>query len=90
MERLIPHVLQVSSIAAEAADCAIPHAQHLTPQEIRLLQLLAKGHSYELCAFELRVSINTIRNYIRSVYEKLDVHSKAAAVTKALRSRTIA
>jgi DNA-binding CsgD family transcriptional regulator len=70
-------------------DWTPPVAQHLTPQEVRLLGLLAEGHSYEACAGHLRISVNTVRNYIRSVYEKLDVHSKAEAVTKALRSRII-
>jgi DNA-binding CsgD family transcriptional regulator len=29
--------------------------------------------------------VNTVRNYVRSVYAKLHVHSKSEAVTKALR-----
>ncbi|MCA1815014.1 MAG: LuxR C-terminal-related transcriptional regulator, partial [Acidobacteria bacterium] len=33
--------------------------------------------------------INTVRNYIRSIYEKLHVHSKSEAVGKALRNRLI-
>jgi DNA-binding CsgD family transcriptional regulator len=31
------------------------------------------------------VSVNTVRNYVRSVYEKLHVHSSSEAVSKALR-----
>ncbi len=57
----------------------------LTPQETRLLALLAEGHSYEAAAGRLVVSVNTVRNYIRSIYEKLHVHSKSEAVSKALR-----
>jgi DNA-binding NarL/FixJ family response regulator len=57
----------------------------LTPHEVRLLRLLAQGHSYQSAGQELRISINTVRNYIRSIYEKLHVHSKSAAVAKALR-----
>jgi DNA-binding NarL/FixJ family response regulator len=63
--------------------------QQLTPQEIRLLQYLSKGHSYQAAGNELRISINTIRNYVRSIYEKLHVHSKSEAVSKALRNRLI-
>jgi DNA-binding CsgD family transcriptional regulator len=29
--------------------------------------------------------VNTVRNYVRSVYEKLHVHSSSEAVSKALR-----
>jgi DNA-binding NarL/FixJ family response regulator len=60
-----------------------------TPHEVRLLKLLAEGHSYQSSGAQLGVSINTIRNYIRSIYGKLHVHSKSEAVTKALRTRLI-
>lgn len=61
----------------------------LTPHEVRLLQLFSEGHSYQAAAERLHVSINTVRNYIRSIYEKLHVHSKSEAVTKALRAGMI-
>jgi DNA-binding CsgD family transcriptional regulator len=32
------------------------------------------------------VSVNTIRSYVRSIYEKLQVHSQSEAVSKALRA----
>ncbi len=63
--------------------------EQLTPQEIKLLQLLADGHSYQSAAGQLAISVNTVRNYIRSIYEKLHVHSKNEAVSKALRSGII-
>ena len=62
----------------------------LTPQEIRLLKLLSEGHSYQSASELLHISINTVRNHIRSIYEKLHVHSKSEAVSKALRSHLIA
>jgi len=61
----------------------------LTPQEVRLLRLLAEGASYQAAADGLTISINTARNYVRSIYEKLHVNSKSAAVSKALKSRII-
>ncbi|HYX43056.1 MAG TPA: response regulator transcription factor [Pyrinomonadaceae bacterium] len=61
----------------------------LTPHELRLLKLLAEGYSYQDAADQFRVSINTLRNHIRSIYDKLHVHSKSAAVSKALRYRLI-
>ncbi len=63
--------------------------EQLTPQEVKLLQLLADGHSYQSAAGQLNISVNTVRNYIRSIYEKLHVHSKNEAVSKALRSGII-
>ena len=61
----------------------------LTGQERALLRLLADGHSYQAAAGQLGVSINTVRDHVRSIYEKLHVHSKSEAVSKALRSRLI-
>jgi DNA-binding NarL/FixJ family response regulator len=64
-------------------------AHDLTPHEVRLLGMLAEGHSYQAAADRLQVSINTIRDYIRSIYDKLHVHSKTEAVRKALKGRII-
>jgi DNA-binding NarL/FixJ family response regulator len=61
------------------------HGEDLTPHETRLLKLLAEGYSYQEAADRFGVSINTLRNHIRSIYDKLHVHSKSAAVGKALR-----
>ncbi|HEX6097827.1 MAG TPA: response regulator transcription factor [Thermoanaerobaculia bacterium] len=66
---------------------APPHG--LTPTEVRLLGLLAEGHSYQAAAERMEVTINTVRNHIRSIYEKMHVHSKSAAVGKALRAGII-
>jgi DNA-binding NarL/FixJ family response regulator len=57
----------------------------LTPQEQRLLGFLADGHSYQSAANQMCVSVNTVRNYVRSIYDKLQVHSKSEAVNRALR-----
>jgi DNA-binding NarL/FixJ family response regulator len=63
--------------------------QALTPQEVRLLKLLADGYGYKAAAERMTISVNTVRQYIRSIYDKLHVHSKNEAVSKALRSRII-
>ena len=62
---------------------------HLTPAERQLLGLLVEGHSYQECAERLAISVNTVRSCIRAVYEKLQVHSKSAAVVRALRERLV-
>jgi DNA-binding NarL/FixJ family response regulator len=61
----------------------------LTSTETRLLGLLAEGDSYQRCADRMEISINTVRDHIRSIYEKLQVHSKSEAVSKALRAGII-
>jgi DNA-binding NarL/FixJ family response regulator len=61
----------------------------LSPHEIRLLKLLVEGHSYKTAAAELNVSVNTISFHLKNIYEKLQVHSKSAAVAKALKNRLV-
>jgi len=68
---------------------ANPVDYQLTPQELRMLSLLAEGHAYQQAADDMGVSINTLRNHIRSVYEKLHVHSASGAVSKAIRAGLI-
>ena len=63
--------------------------RQLTPRELQLLALLAEGHGYGEAGDLMTVSENTVRNYIRSIYEKLHVHSKSEAVSKALRQGLI-
>jgi len=63
--------------------------EQLTPHETRLLEMLAVGHDYETAAAELGVTTHTISFHLQRVYEKLHVHSKTAAVAKALRNRLI-
>ena len=61
----------------------------LTPHEERILKLLVEGHSKKTAAAALNVSFHTVSFHLRSIYEKLQVHSKSEAVAKALRQRLI-
>ena len=61
----------------------------LTAHELRILNLLAEGHSYKTAAAELGVSVKTVSFHLQRIYEKLQVHSKSEAVSKALRNRLI-
>jgi DNA-binding NarL/FixJ family response regulator len=57
----------------------------LSPRETMVLDCLAKGLTYKQIADQLEISIDTIRTYIRRVYEKLHVQSRTEAVAKYLR-----
>jgi DNA-binding NarL/FixJ family response regulator len=57
----------------------------LTPREQEILQLLVQGLNYTMIAQRLFISLDTVRNHFRHIYEKLQVHSKADAVAKAIR-----
>jgi len=67
-----------------------PDAEYdLTGHETRLLRMLVDGHNYKTAAEELGVSVNTVAFHMKRVYEKLQVHSKSEAVSKALREGLI-
>jgi DNA-binding NarL/FixJ family response regulator len=57
----------------------------LTPGEKDFLDQLAKGYAYKEIADRMTISIDTVRSYVRTVYEKLHVHSRTEAVVKYLR-----
>ena len=57
----------------------------LTPKETEILNLIVQGSSTNAIAEQLFISILTVRNHIKKIYEKLQVHSKAQAVAKALK-----
>jgi DNA-binding NarL/FixJ family response regulator len=57
----------------------------LSPQEMRLLKLLTEGHQNKTAAAKLGISIHTVGFHLRSIYEKLHVHSRSEAVARALR-----
>ena len=58
---------------------------HLTPGEKEFLDQLANGYAYKEIADRMKISIDTVRSYVRTVYEKLHVHSRTEAVVKYLR-----
>lgn len=60
-------------------------AADLSPREREVLEKLAEGCAYKEIADQLSVSIHTVRNYVRRIYEKLHVRSRTEAVAKFLR-----
>ena len=55
---------------------------HLTPKEQQILELMSKGYLYKEIAGELNNTVNTIKQHIRHIYEKLHVQNKAEAINK--------
>jgi len=55
---------------------------NLTPKEQRILDLMSKGYLYKEIAGELNNTVNTIKQHIRHIYEKLHVQNKAEAINK--------
>jgi len=55
---------------------------HLTPKEQKIIELMSKGYLYKEIAFELNNTVNTIKQHIRHIYEKLHVQNKAEAINR--------
>lgn len=64
---------------------ALANAQGLTPREIEVLALAAKGFNHQEIAALLGLTANTVSTYTRRIYQKLDVGSRAEAVFEATR-----
>ncbi len=62
----------------------------LTPRELEILRLLARGMSTEEIVDHLMLSVHTVRNHIRSALAKLGAHSRLEAVAVATRRGLIA
>ena len=56
----------------------------LTDREKEVLDLLAQGYLYKEIAGQLEISVDTVSNHIRKIYEKLQVHNRTEAVVKYL------
>ena len=61
---------------------SVPAGEDLSPREQEVLDLLARGFLYKEIAERLNISIPTVNTYVRRMYEKLHVRSRAQAVAK--------
>jgi DNA-binding NarL/FixJ family response regulator len=68
------HVMRYFRPAAPAAA--------LTPREQQIVEALEQGLSYKLVGDRLGISLNTVRAYIRTVYDKLQINSKAELLAR--------
>jgi DNA-binding CsgD family transcriptional regulator len=56
----------------------------LTPRELAVVRLLGSGCNYGQAAAHLGISPHTVVTHIKNAYRKLDVHTAAAAVMRAV------
>ena len=69
-------------------------AQHVAPpkltdREMEVLKLVARGMNNRDIAKELFISENTVKNHVRNILEKLQIHSRMEAVMIAVREKLI-
>ncbi len=61
----------------------------LTERELDVLRLVAQGHSNKEIAARLYISENTVKNHVRNMLEKLQLHSRMEAVMYAVRENLL-
>ncbi len=61
----------------------------LTDREMEVLRLVAKGMNNREIAKDLYISENTVKNHVRNILEKLQLHSRMEAVVYAVRERLL-
>lgn len=75
----------LDDLRTRAPAAPTPATSELTPREREIIELFAKGATYDDVARMLAMSVNTVRHHVRGMYKKLHVSSKAEAVTTAYR-----
>ena len=61
----------------------------LTDREMEVLKLVARGMNNRDIAKQLFISENTVKNHIRNILEKLQLHSRMEAVVYAVREKLL-
>lgn len=80
------HMSQRASAPAAAPGLEPPR---LTNRELEILHFVARGRLNREIAAELVISENTVRNHIRNILDKLQLHSRLEAAMYAVRQRLI-
>jgi two-component system NarL family response regulator len=84
--KLLAEFAQISRREEEAPN---PHAPKLTAREVEVLRLVARGMGNRDIGQELYISENTVKNHVRNILEKLQLHTRMEAAMYAVRQNII-
>ena len=73
------------ALAPDRATVGLP--EDLTSREREVLALLARGMTNKEIAREMVITTNTVKRHLKSIFEKMDVHTRAAAAARASQGR---
>ncbi|MEU4604814.1 response regulator transcription factor [Kribbella sp. NPDC023972] len=82
-----PDLAQLDRIAAATEAQSETHG--LTPREIEVLRLIARGKPNRAIAHELQLSERTVHRHVSNIFTKLDVDSRTAAVAYGIKHRIV-
>ncbi|WP_445262975.1 response regulator [Pseudokineococcus sp. 1T1Z-3] len=86
---LISEFAALTRHEAERVEAPAVPAPRLTARELEVLRLVARGMSNRDIAGELWISDNTVKNHVRNILEKLQLHSRMEAAMYAVRARLV-
>jgi DNA-binding NarL/FixJ family response regulator len=90
--RVLQHFRAAQAVlpAAAAAGAGAPELRQLTDREIDVLRLIAKGYKAPEVAVLLGLTAHTVSSYVRDIYRKLGITSRAEATLEAARRGLVA
>jgi len=83
--KLLEEFKTISSVGSKP-DVILPK---LTDRELEVLNLVARGLNNREIARDLYISENTVKNHVRNILEKLQLHSRMEAVMYAVREKLL-
>ena len=86
--KLLTEFASIARRETEESPREVP-APKLTDREMQVLKLVARGMNNRDIAKELFISDNTVKNHVRNILEKLQIHSRMEAVIVAVREKLI-
>jgi DNA-binding NarL/FixJ family response regulator len=87
--KLLTEFAQISQRDTVPAPTPGLELPRLTERELEILRLVARGRLNREIAAELYIAENTVRNHIRNILDKLQMHSRMEAAMYAVRQRLI-
>jgi len=79
----------LGSFKTSKANDNLQHKYDLTNREAEILQLLTKGYSVKLIAYEMNIAYDTARSHLRNTYRKLHVNCGKEAIAILLASKIV-
>jgi DNA-binding NarL/FixJ family response regulator len=77
---------KVSNAARAEPEALGPLFVKLSPREIEILDLVARGNSNKIIGRKLSISDQTVKNHVSAILRKLEVNDRTEAVVYALRN----
>jgi DNA-binding NarL/FixJ family response regulator len=78
-------VMEQAVAAAPSATPSRSHGEEFTERELQILGLLVKGYSNPEMAQHLHLARGTVRNYVSTILQKLEVPDRTQAAVEALK-----